>query len=116
MKKARLVTLSVSLLLFMAILSCNGNSRPSNVMDEETMASFLEDAYILEGFYAIQSHYQFDTLQPEMIASYDTLLSRYSITSDDFERSIDWYVHHPEIYHRMCDSVTARLGRRLAKL
>lgn len=116
MKKARLVTLSVSLLLVMAILSCNGNSRPSNVMDEETMASFLEDAYILEGFYAIQSHYQFDTLQPEMIASYDTLLSRYNITSDDFERSIDWYVRHPEIYHRMCDSVTARLGRRLAEL
>lgn len=84
-------------------------------MGEEKMAEFLQEAYLLEGFYGIETSFQYDTLYPEMLASYDSLLASYSLTREDFERSIDWYTRHPQIYQRIHDSVLARFDRQLAE-
>ena len=50
-----------------------------------------------------------------MLASYDSLLASYSLTREDFERSIDWYTRHPQIYQRIHDTVLARFDRQLAE-
>jgi len=117
MKNSRNTSLSVLLLLAFTLTattfsfsSCNSEPVPeSPVMDEATFANFLEEAYFLEGFYSLETHYHFDTLQPEMIASYDSLMAKYGITHDIFDTTIHWYVHHPEIYLRVQDTVMARL-------
>jgi len=104
-------------LLFAAVLllsACRSDKVPADVMDEQKMASFLQEAYLLEGFYAVETGFHYDTLQPEMIASYDSLLVSYGLSRDDFERSVDWYTHHPNIYQRIHDSVLARFDRQIA--
>ena len=85
-------------------------------MPETQMVDFLEQAYLLEGFYAVETGYQYDTLHPEMLASYDSLLASYCITRDDFERSVNWYSRHPDIYERVHDSVLARIDREMADI
>lgn len=109
-------TLLAALFIVAALASgCHGDKRPSDVMDEETMAQFLQEAYLLEGFYGIETSFQYDTLYPEILASYDSLLSGYGLTREDFERNIDWYTRHPHIYQRIHDTVLARFDRQLAE-
>ncbi len=78
-------------------------------MDEATFVDFLERAFLLEGYYSLETHYRFDSLQPEMIASYDSLMARYGITPEIFDTTINWYVRHPDIYLRVQESVMSRL-------
>ena len=68
---------------------------------------------MIEGFYAVETGFHYDTLQPEMVGSYDSLLARYGLGRVDFERSVDWYVAHPKVYKRVHDTVVARLDREL---
>lgn len=111
---SKCLTFSAVSLLCLASVGCSQERVPSGVMDESTMAAFLKEAYLLEGFYAVETGFQYDTLHPEMVASYDTLLASFGLTRDDFERSVDWYIRHPELYEQVHDSVLARLDRDLA--
>ena len=110
MHNIRYITLSVALLLGAVLAGCSHEATPpADVMSETTMVGFLEQAYLLEGFYAIETGFHYDTLYPQMLASYDSLLAHYGITRDDFERSVNWYSRHPDIYERVHDSVLARI-------
>ena len=111
---SKYLTFSAVLLLCLTSVRCSQERVPSGVMDEPTMAAFLKEAYLLEGFYAVETGFQYDTLHPEMVASYDTLLASFGLTRDDFERSVEWYIRHPELYERIHDSVLARIDRELA--
>lgn len=94
-----------------SLSSCSSEPVPkAPVMDESTFVDFLSEAYLIEGYFALESHYRFDTLKPEMIASYDTLMAKYGITHQIFDTTIHWYVHHPDIYKRVNDSVMAHLA------
>ena len=110
----KFITPSAVLMLCFATLGCSQNRVPSGVMDMPVMADFLKEAYLLEGFYAVETAFQYDTLHPEMVASYDSLLASFGITREDFERSVEWYVRHPDIYEQVHDSVLARIDRDLA--
>ena len=105
------LSISAFCVLFWMLCSCHHEALPAGVMDEEKMADFLQQAYLLEGFYSVETQYRYDTLQPEIIASYDSLFSEYGITRKQFERSVDWYAKHPEDYTRIHDTVIARLER-----
>ena len=111
---SKYLTFSAVLLLCLTSVGCSQERVPSGVMDEPTMAAFLKEAYLLEGFYAVETGFQYDTLHPEIVASYDTLLASFGITRADFEHSVEWYIRHPELYERVHDSVLARLDRDLA--
>lgn len=89
--------------------SCHGDRRPANVMDEATMVQFLQDAYLLEGFYAIETGFQYNSMHNEMVASFDSLLASYHLTREDFERSVDYYVRHPRDYERIHQQVVDAL-------
>lgn len=114
MNKYGFMSLPVLLALLCLMGSCRSDAVPSDVMGEERMASFLQEAYLIEGFYAVETHFHYDTLQPEMLGSYDSLLARYGLSREDFERSVDWYTEHPHIYKRVHDTVVARMDRELA--
>lgn len=104
------VIYAVALVAVACLTSCKSEPVPEPpVMDEATFVDYLADAYLLEGYYSLQTHYRFDSLQPQMIASYDTLMARYGITRDVFDTTIRWYTHHPDIFMRVQDSVMARL-------
>ena len=110
------LTLSAVLLLCLGSAGCSQEQVPNDVMDEPTMADFLGEAYLLEGFYAVETGFQYDTLHPEMAASYDTLFASFGITREDFERSVEWYSRHPLLYERVHDTVLARLDSAISAL
>ena len=112
MKIFRYVTFSALLCLSSVLCGCGGDRVPDDVMNPEKMAFFLEEAYMLEGFYAVETGFRYDTLHPQIVASYDSLLSKYAVSRDDFEHSVEWYSHHPVLYQSIHDSVIARLDRR----
>lgn len=92
--------------------SCHRVRIPDDVMQPDSMVSFLTDAYLLEGFYAIEANYQYQEVSPQLRASYDSLLARHHVTADDFSRSLDFYVRHPDLN----DSIHARAIRQLDNL
>jgi len=100
-------------MLAVCCIGCKGDQIPEDVMSEDVMADFLQQAYLLESFYAVETNYQYDTLHPQILASYDSLLSSFGITRDDFEHSVEWYTRHAEIYERIHDTVLARIDRQL---
>ena len=98
----RYITLSaLCVVCATSLAGCNDDRIPSDVMDEAAMVAFFKDAYTLEGFYAVETGFRYDTLYPEMKASYDSLFVRHGITAEDFERSVDWYVRHGDRYERI---------------
>ena len=108
MRRFCVVCLSVLLLLS----ACGGGERrPDGVLAPEAMAALLAEAYLLEGFYAIETQYRYDTVLPEVLRAYDTILSRHGTTREAVERSFDYYAKHPELYQPIQDSVMALLDR-----
>jgi hypothetical protein len=104
---------AVALLSFAVLLlaGCHRTHIPSDVIQPDTMAHFLSDAYLIDGFYAVESDFQYKEVKPQIQASYDSLLTKYHITADDFNRSIDYYTQHPDIF----DTIHAHALRRLDK-
>lgn len=107
----RIVLLLSALLLLSA---CHREGRPSNVMDHEQMVAFLTEAYMLEGFYAVETEYRYDSLLPEVVAAYDGILADQGLTRKKVERSLKYYSEHPAEYQVIHDSVLAILDRRFA--
>lgn len=116
MKKHASIILSALFICCGLLQGCGKIIVPSDVMDEKTMVSFLKDAYTLEGFYAIETSFHYDSLYPQMRASYDSLLLTYDLSREDFERSMDWYSHHPEAFEKVHQSVIAEIDTAIAHL
>ena len=89
--------------------ACRHHGVPAGVMDAPTMTAFLKDAYLLEGFYAVETDFRYDSLHAEMQASFDSLLDSYNLSREDFERSIDYYTRHPHDYLLIHQQVVAEL-------
>ena len=97
---------TILLLAALALLAaCHRNRRPDNVLDHPTMVAFLSDAYLLEGFYAVESGYRFDSVSDEVMGAYDSVMARHGISREMVEASMEYYSHHPEEYAVIHDSV-----------
>lgn len=114
MKIIRILSLSALLALSALPVACRNKGVPPGVMDARTMTEFLKEAYMLEGFYAIETEFRYDSLHAEMVASYDSLLARYGLTRGDFELSIDYYSRHPREYDLIHRKVVASLDSAIA--
>lgn len=106
MKKPILLLLP-ALMLFVA--SCGSGRRPADVMGHGQMVEFLADAYLLEGFYAVETQYRYDVLPPAVMRSYDSILDVHHVTRQAVEHSIDYYSHHLDEYEAIHNEVVARL-------
>lgn len=98
-----------SLVALLPMVGCRHNERPADVIDAPRMVAFLTDAYLLEGFYAIETHYGYDAMTPEVLRAYDDILANHGLTREQVEHSFDYYSHHPELYRPIQDSVLAIL-------
>lgn len=98
-----------ALLAVVLLASCRHDGRPAGVLDAPQMVAFLTDAYLLEGFYAVETHYRYDAMTPEVLRAYDDILARHGITREEAEASFAYYGQHPELYLPIQDSVIARI-------
>ena len=100
----------VFLLAVVALLaSCRGGERPADVLGAPQMVDFLSDAYLLEGFYAVETQYRYDALPAEVLRAYDDILAKHHLTREQVEHSFAYYSEHPELYAPIQDSVLARI-------
>lgn len=100
------------LLLVVAVVllaACRHDSRPADVLDAPKMVDFLTDAYLLEGFYAVETQYRYDAMSPDVLRAYDDILAKHHVSREQIEHCFDYYSQHPELYATIQDSVMARL-------
>lgn len=97
------------LALSLVAVSCHRGGRPAGVMDHDEMVNFLSEAYMLEGFYAVETQYRYDSLLPEVVAAYDGILAEQGLTRKKVEKSLRYYSEHPAEYQEIHDSVLAIL-------
>lgn len=94
--------------------SCRGNERPADLVEAPQMVAFLSEAYLLEGFYAVESQYRYDAMMPEVLRAYDDILDKHHLTREQVEHSFAYYAEHPELYEPIQDSVLARIESVIA--
>ena len=93
----------------LSLIACRRGELPADVLPADKMVDFLSEAYLLEGFYAVETEYRYDAMTPEVASVYDDILVRHGITKEAVERSFHYYSEHPEQYLPIHDSVIARL-------
>lgn len=113
MNRLKYTLLTLFLTAATLFAGCNDDKIPDDVIGEEKMTEFMQDAYLLEGYFAVETEHMYDTLHPEMIASYDSLFTSYAISREEFEHSLEWYTRHPAVLQRVHDSILARFDRQL---
>ena len=92
--------------------ACGGKRLPDGVLDHDQMVDFLTDAYMLEGYYAVETNYGFDSISPEMARAYDDILDRHGITRQQVETSLDYYAHNLVPYNKINKEVEARIDAK----
>jgi hypothetical protein len=106
-----LAPLTLICLLLLGATACQNDQRPDDVLDDKTMADFLTDLYLLEGYYSIESQYQYETVSPEILDACDDILKKHNITRERVEKSFDYYSRHPEKNNAINQEVASRLDK-----
>ena len=101
--------LPLCLAALLLLSACRHNERPADVLDAPQMVAFLSDAYLLEGFYAVETQYRYDAMSPEVLRAYDDILKAHHISREQVEHSFDYYSQHLDTYAAIHDSVVLRL-------
>lgn len=103
-------------LAFAGLLSvaCNNNQLPADLLPADKMVDFLSEAYLLEGFYAVETEYRYDAMTPEVARAYDDILAKHGVSIEAVEHSFEYYSKHPDQYLPIQDSVIARLERDMS--
>lgn len=91
------------------LTACHSNKQPKEILDHQQMVDFLTEACLIEGYCAIETRYNFDSLTPEMIYAYDEILAEQGISREQVEASLAYYAKHPEEYLTIHENVAAAL-------
>jgi hypothetical protein len=91
--------------------ACKHSQRPADVLDASTMADFLSELYLVEGYYAVKSNYRFDSASPEVLAACDDILKKNHLSRETVEKSFDYYSQHPEEYEAIQKEVASRIEK-----
>lgn len=92
--------------------ACGRKERlPQGIMDTAQVAAFLADAYLLEGYYAVASNHNYDTVDAEFLKSYDELLRSYRVTRAVVDSSLAYYASQPEMFAAINDAVLRRMEK-----
>lgn len=106
MKKTLLTILLTGALL----TACHSNQKPEEILDHQQMVDFLTESCLIEGYCAIETRYNFDSLTPEMVYAYDEILAEQGISREQVEASLAYYAKHPEEYLTIHEDVAAALN------
>ncbi|MDO9154187.1 MAG: DUF4296 domain-containing protein [Paludibacter sp.] len=88
------------------MISCN--NRPSVVINQGKMVSFLTDLHKLDGALSVKGLGA--TQDRENIYYYNALLLKYGITKDQFDSSLVWYTKNPKKFEKIYVKVLLHLN------
>lgn len=92
-------------------VGCKDKRLPEDVLDHDQMVSFLYEAYLVEGYFAVETNYVFDTISPELARAYDDIFTRQNITREQVETSIAYYSSDLSAYNAINRDVMAKLEK-----
>lgn len=104
--------IAIALASFVTVLSLNSCGK-DGVIEEEDMSQIYAEMLITD---------QWINTTPgvRMIADtslvYEPILKKYGYTSEDYRRSVEYYLNDPEVYAEIMNETVKILGRRLADL
>lgn len=101
------ILLTVGILTLLA--ACKHNSEPKGLMDTATLANFLTEAHIIEGYSEAIVPNKQDSIR--INAAYDSLYAKYNITPADYDSSMVYYSHHPDLLEAVYERVTKNLKK-----
>lgn len=105
----RLIHILLPVLLIVGAIGCS--DRPSNIIDQSTMAEILADIHKGEGvIQSNQRHFTSDSLKRLFRQS---IYARHGVTSDDFYASLDWYGYHIDEFDEVYNKTIAILEAEL---
>ena len=105
------LALSFLCLFLIGATACRHEQRPDDVLDADAMIDFFTELYVVEGCYAVESQYRFDSPSPEILAACDSIMKKKHLTRERVEKSLDYYALHPEEYESIQKEVAARIDR-----
>ncbi|MGN0187333.1 MAG: DUF4296 domain-containing protein [Paludibacteraceae bacterium] len=105
----RLVTYCTLLLtITLLFTSCDV---PYDVLNQDDMAAVLTDIHLTEALVGQQYSYNdYGTKR----ACFESVFKKHGITRDDFNRSLEWYAHHPKVFAEVYTVTVAQLGQKRA--
>lgn len=106
--------LVLPLLCLLLLGACNRNQRPNGVLDADAMANVLTNLYLVEGYYAAESQYRFDTASPEVLGAVDAVLEKHHVTREQMEKCFDYYSEHPDEYKAIQEKISTRIDKLTA--
>ena len=102
---------AIVVLLAAIVASCS--STPDNVLSKSDMADLLVDINIGESVTEMNfREYDNDSVKKVLRQS---ILSAHGVTSEEYDRSIEWYGHNIEKYQEVYEEVIHRLEKRIAE-
>ncbi len=108
------LALPLLFLLLLGASACHRNLRPDDVIDPETLVNVQTDLYLIEGYYAIQSQYSFDSVPPEVAGAIDAVFKEHHVSREQMEKSFDYYSQHPDEYKTIQQEITERIEKIIA--
>ena len=80
------------------------------------MTALLTDAYLLEGFYAVERGMDSVITDPVIIATYDSLFRKHGVTQQQFDESMAYYMRHSDKYAVIHKKVVENLDKKVSEL
>lgn len=94
-------------LLALSLTACH-SWRPWGVMNSTDMEDVLYDIHLTEGM--ISAVYP-NMRREDQRASYDAVFEKHHVTREKFEKSLEWYSSHPDLFTQIYDSLDVRFGQ-----
>ena len=106
MKKTPLI-----LVAFLALFaSCQQKPIPEGILDTAAITNLLTEVYMVEGLYMERTNNKPENMTNEIASTYDSLFKKYDLTPELFEKNLNYYSEHAEIYDTIHKRITQRLS------
>lgn len=94
------------------LLACNkaGDKIPSDILTKEKMILILADRYLAQAHFNLQRGKDKSTTPLE--SYYNHIYKIHSTTEEEFNKSFEYYMQHPELLSSVYEEVITELSKR----
>ena len=93
--------------------SCKHTELPEGVIDTATLADFLTEMHLIDGYNNTVVRENRDSLTFQVEAAYDSLFRKYNITTEQYDSTMAYYARNPEDLDAVYRRVIIRLKREI---
>ena len=88
---------------------------PNDVLSQDKMVAVLTDVHLVESAITLKFSNK-DTSKVQASAYYDFIYKSHKTTKEQFAKSYDFYISHPELLNKIYDEVLIELSKKQGEL